>query len=116
MNDEVIRSSGLSGKAQVKPAASKGVYATDKKDTISAVEGRKVIDIRFGGSAVKKMPVPKHSPLYTPTQDSEPAVRPQRVAIVFRRKLGHDFTDRLTSVMAETQKIRDRLDALPEAV
>ena len=106
--DEVLRTTGQSTQARVAPA--RGSVA------------RKAVDIRVSHSALRKVPArtlatsrSAAAQAYSADEGKASGV-PRRVAIIYRRKAVHVFTERLVSVVDETQALRERFESLPERI
>jgi hypothetical protein len=122
--DEILRTTGLSDQAQVQPMAQEST-AKSRQEALSQPGARKAVDIRVSHSVVRKVPAGELAkPERTAEQtdlagDAElpevPEV-PKRVAIIYKRKAGHVFAERLVTIIDETQAMRDRFESLPETI
>jgi hypothetical protein len=122
--DEILRTTGLSDQAQVQPMAQEST-AKSRQEALSQPGTRKAVDIRVSHSVVRKVPAGElANPERTAEQadlagDAElpevPEV-PKRVAIIYKRKAGHVFAERLVTIIDETQAMRDRFESLPERI
>ena len=99
--------------------------AKSRQEALSQPGARKAVDIRVSHSVVRKVPAGE---LANPGQTAEPAGLagdaelpeepqvPKRVAIIYKRKAGHVFAERLVTIVDETQAMRDRFESLPERI
>lgn len=122
--DEILRTTGLSDQARVGPMAQAST-AKSRQEALSQPGARKAVDIRVSHSVVRKVPAGE---LANPGQTAEPAGLagdaelpevpqvPKRVAIIYKRKAGHVFAERLVTIIDETQAMRDRFESLPERI
>ena len=125
--DEILRTTGLSDQARVGPMAQEST-AKSRQEALSQPGARKAVDIRVSHSVVRKVPAGE---LANPGQTAEPAGLagdaevpqvpqvpqvPKRVAIIYKRKAGHVFSERLVTIIDETQAMRDRFESLPERI
>jgi hypothetical protein len=125
--DEILRTTGLSDQARVRPMAQAST-AKSRQEALSQPGARKAVDIRVSHSVVRKVPAGE---LANPGQTAEPAGLagdaevpqvpqvpqvPKRVAIIYKRKAGHVFAERLVTIVDETQAMRDRFESLPERI
>ncbi|MEJ6684978.1 MAG: hypothetical protein QNL96_13520 [SAR86 cluster bacterium] len=122
--DEILRTTGLSDQARVRPMAQAST-AKSRQEALSQPGARKAVDIRVSHSVVRKVPAGE---LANPGQTAEPAGLagdaelpevpqvPKRVAIIYKRKAGHVFAERLVTIIDETQAMRDRFESLPERI
>ena len=122
--DEILRTTGLSDQARVGPMAQEST-AKSRQEALSQPGARKAVDIRVSHSVVRKVPAGE---LANPGQTAEPAGLagdaevpqvpqvPKRVAIIYKRKAGHVFAERLVTIIDETQAMRDRFESLPERI
>ena len=122
--DEILRTTGLSDQARVGPMAQAST-AKSRQEALSQPGARKAVDIRVSHSVVRKVPAGE---LANPGQTAEPAGLagdaevpqvpqvPKRVAIIYKRKAGHVFAERLVTIVDETQAMRDRFESLPERI
>ena len=125
--DEILRTTGLSDQARVGPMAQEST-AKSRQEALSQPGARKAVDIRVSHSVVRKVPAGE---LANPGQTAEPAGLagdaevpqvpqvpqvPKRVAIIYKRKAGHVFAERLVTIVDETQAMRDRFESLPERI
>ena len=125
--DEILRTTGLSDQARVGPMAQEST-AKSRQEALSQPGARKAVDIRVSHSVVRKVPAGE---LANPGQTAEPAGLagdaevpqvpqvpqvPTRVAIIYKRKAGHVFAERLVTIVDETQAMRDRFESLPERI
>ena len=122
--DEILRTTGVSDQARVRPMAQAST-AKSRQEALSQPGARKAVDIRVSHSVVRKVPAGE---LANPGQTAEPAGLagdaelpeepqvPKRVAIIYKRKAGHVFAERLVTIIDETQAMRDRFESLPERI
>ena len=125
--DEILRTTGLSDQARVGPMAQEST-AKSRQEALSQPGARKAVDIRVSHSVVRKVPAGE---LANPGQTAEPAGLagdaevpqvpqvpqvPKRVDIIYKRKAGHVFAERLVTIVDETQAMRDRFESLPERI
>ena len=122
--DEILRTTGLSDQARVRPMAQEST-AKSRQEALSQPGARKAVDIRVSHSVVRKVPAGE---LANPGQTAEQAGLagdaelpempevPKRVAIIYKRKAGHVFAERLVTIIDETQAMRDRFESLPEKI
>ena len=122
--DEILRTTGLSDQARVRPMAQEST-AKSRQEALSQPGARKAVDIRVSHSVVRKVPAGE---LANPGQTAEQAGLagdaelpempevPKRVAIIYKRKAGHVFAERLVTIIDETQAMRDRFESLPETI
>jgi hypothetical protein len=119
--DEILRTTGLSDQAQVQPMAQEST-AKSRQEALSQPGARKAVDIRVSHSVVRKVPAGELAkPERTAEQtdlagDAELPEVPKRVAIIYKRKAGHVFAERLVTIIDETQAMRDRFESLPETI
>ena len=119
--DEILRTTGLSDKAQVGPSTQEP-RSQFQRQALNQPGVLNADDIRVSSFVVKKIPVgeatnPAQGVVETAgagTVDETEA--PRRVAIIFKRKAGHGFSERLVSVIDETQAMRYQFESLPERI
>jgi hypothetical protein len=119
--DEILRTTGRSEQTRVEPLAQKSTL-TPREGAVSEPGARKAVDIRVSHSVIRKVPVaevadPRRVADQTGLADDvELPEVPKRVAIIYKRKAGHVFSERLVAVIEETQAMRDRFESLPEDI
>ena len=118
--NEILRSSGLSGTARVAEADTAS-RADSRRIAGNSASSRKADDVRISYSAVRKVPIedpgePNPIELQTTSQVRGEVEAQKRVAIIYRRKVKHVFGDRLATILDETQDLRSRLESLPQSI
>ena len=119
--DEILRTTGLSDKAQVGPSTQEP-RSQFQREALSQPGARKADDVRVSSFVVKKVPVgeavnPGQGGVQTSGADTvDDTEAPKRVAIIYKRKGGHVFAERLVTIIDETQAMRDHFESLPERI
>ena len=120
-DDEILRTTGLIDKAQVCPSTQEP-RSQFQREALGQRGARKADDVRVSSFVVKKVPVGEATnPAQGVVQTSgagtvDQAEAPKRVAIIYKRKAGHVFAERLVAVIDETQVMRDHFESLPERI